>query len=155
MKKRALPVLILFIVFVLSGCADKEWIEPFPDRLSITVFDSIGIETGDSCYVLGSIVAASSAPDGNILMLDQSACIIRVFDSDGIHIENLSRRGNGPGELFMPFEMTVFPDGKIMVMDIGKHGIIILVYSFSSSSSSAVLLTGGISREAVNSSLTS
>ncbi len=111
---------------MLSGCADQEWAEPFPDRLSITVLDSIGIETGDSCYVLGSIVAAATAPNGNILMLDQSACIIRVFDSDGIHIENLSRQGSGPGELLMPWDMTVFPDGKIMVMDIMKGGMIIL-----------------------------
>jgi len=98
MKKRALPVIILFIVFVLSGCADKEWIEPFPDRLSIIVFDSIGIETGDSCYVLGSIVAASSAPNGNILMLDQSACIIRVFDifdSTGTHVATAEFPMNG------------------------------------------------------------
>ena len=126
MKNRTLLALLLFIFFMLSGCADQEWSEPFIDRHIIKVINSIGIETGDSCYVFGSIVAAATAPNGNILMLDQSACIIRVFDSDGIHIENLSRQGNGPGELLMPWDMTVFPDGKIMVMDTMKGGIIIL-----------------------------
>lgn len=126
MKNRTLHISLIFIIFMLSGCADQEWTEPFPDRLNIFVLDSIGIETGDPCYVLGSIVATATAPDGNILMLDQSACIIRVFDSDGIHIENLSRQGSGPGELLMPWEMAVFPDGKIMVMDLMKGGMIIL-----------------------------
>jgi hypothetical protein len=90
------------------------------------VLDSIGIETGDSCYVLGSIVDAEVSPSGSILLLDQSACCIREFSSEGIYLANLSRHGNGPGEFLFPQEMALHPDGRIIVKDMLKHSLIII-----------------------------
>lgn len=123
-------IIILFIsclgIALHSGCADSQWIEPFPNRLTITVLDSIGIETGDSCYVLGSIVDAEVSPSGSILLLDQSACCIRKFSSEGTYLANLSRQGNGPGEFLFPQEMALHPDGRIIVTDMWKHSLIVI-----------------------------
>ncbi len=123
----------LFLTFIsclaislYSGCTDSQWAEPFPDRLTITVLDSIGIETGDSCYVLGSIVDVEVSSSGSILLLDQSACCIREFSPEGTYLATLSRRGNGPGELLYPQEMALLPDGKIIVRDMLKRSLVIL-----------------------------
>ena len=90
------------------------------------MLDSIGIETGDSCYVLGSIVDAEVSPSGSILLLDQSACCIREFSSEGTYLAKLSRQGNGPGEFLFPQEMVLHPDGRIIVNDMLKRSLIII-----------------------------
>ena len=129
---KSIKYILLISVFCLvavfsSGCGEPGvWQEPFPERLTISVVDSIGIETGDSCYVLGAIAGAEVSPSGTILVLDQSACCIRGFTPDGIHLANLSRRGSGPGEFLYPFEMAIMPDGRIMVADMHKQSIILL-----------------------------
>ena len=113
-------------ISLCSGCAESQWTEPFPDRLSITVRDSIGIETGDSCYVLGSIIDAEVSSLGSILLLDQSACCIREFSPDGTYLQILSGKGSGPGELLFPQEMAVQADGRIIVEDMLKRALLIL-----------------------------
>lgn len=123
--------IILISVFCLvvfsSGCGEPGvWQEPFTERLTISVVDSIGIEMGDSCYVLGAIADAEVSPSGTILLLDRSSCCIREFTPNGIHLANLSRHGNGPGEFIYPFGMALMPDGRIMVADMHKQSIVVL-----------------------------
>jgi len=125
-KYLILTFVFCLIVSLYSGCADSQWAEPFPDRLAITVIDSIGIEAGDSCYVLGSIIDAEVSSSGSILLLDQSACCIREFSSDGTYLQILSGKGSGPGELLYPQEMAVQVDGTIIVEDMMKRSLIIL-----------------------------
>jgi len=126
LKYLSIAFISCLIVSMCSGCAESEWAEPFPERLTITVIDSIGIETGDSCYVLGSITDAEVSSSGSILLLDQSACCIREFSLEGSYIRILSRRGNGPGELLFPQEMAVLADGRIIVEDMMRRGLITL-----------------------------
>ncbi len=117
--KQQVPILLLFLFSIVNtGCNEsKVWQEPFPDRLTISAVDSIGIEMGDSCYVLGSIADADFSGQGNILLLDQSAACIRRYTSGGVFMNCLSGRGNGPGELSIPTEMAVLSDGSIIVID--------------------------------------
>lgn len=115
------------VAILSSGCGEPgDWQEPFPERLAIPVMDSIGIDMGDSCYVLGVIADAEVSSSGSILILDQSACFIREFSHDGIHLSNISRKGTGPGELVYPFEMALMSDGAIMVVDMMKRSVVIL-----------------------------
>lgn len=125
-RQGILTFLFCMAVSLHSGCADSQWVEPFSERLSITVLDSIGIETGDSCYVFGSIVDAEITPSGSILLLDQIACCIRKFTPEGTYLSILSRRGNGPGEFAYPMEMALQPDGRIVVRDFGKLSLVVL-----------------------------
>lgn len=124
--------IILISVFCLvaafsSGCGEPGvWQEPFPERLTISVVDSIGIEMGDSCYVLGAIADAEISPSETILLLDESAACVREFSSDGIFLADLSTRGNGPGELNRPVEMAVVSDGRIMVLDMARLALVLL-----------------------------
>jgi hypothetical protein len=127
-SKQLVSILLVSLVFIVNtGCNDSNvWQEPFPERLTISVVDSIGIETGDSCYVLGSIADAEVSPSGDILLLDKSIYSIRKYTPEGIHLCDISRHGNGPGELLYPFSMTVTPDGSIMVGDMHKSSIVVL-----------------------------
>lgn len=127
-SKQLVSILLLSLVFIANtGCNDSNvWQEPFTDRLTISVADSIGIEMGDSCYVLGVIAGAEVSPSGNILILDQCTRSIRQYSSDGVHLSNISRHGNGPDELLYPFSMTVTPDGSIMVGDMLKQSVVVL-----------------------------
>lgn len=126
-KQLAAISLLSLLFIVTTGCDDSNvWQEPFPERLTISIVDSIGTEMGDSSYVLGAIADAEFSPSGSILILDQSACFIREFSHEGIHLSNISRQGNGPGELLYPFNMTIMPDGTIMIGDMFKSSVIIL-----------------------------
>ena len=67
--------------------------------LSLVMVDSIGIEMGDSCYVLGAVEGVAYGPDGNIAVLDCAMSCIRIFSPEGEFQRQISRMGNGPGEL--------------------------------------------------------
>lgn len=118
--------MLLVLIAGFSACSGPEWSEPFPERLQITVTDSIGIEMGDSCYVLGAIADAVVSPEGSILVLDRSACVIRVFSASGVFQELISRRGSGPGEMSFPLKLSLFSNGSMMIWDMGKQCITLL-----------------------------
>lgn len=119
-----IAVFVLMIALTV-GCGSADWTEPYPDRLNIRVVDSIGVETGDSCYTLGSVVDVVTAPNGDILILDRAPCKISVFNENGGFIRIISRQGNGPGEFLMPKDLTVLQGGRILVTDMMKYSLII------------------------------
>ncbi len=114
-----------FVALVLS-CTDEKWVEPFPQRQVISIIDSIGVELGDSCLIFGSVADALITPDGSILVLDQTYCVIREYGADGEYIRTLSRKGSGPGEMQYPTEMEILSDGLILVRDQGRRNLILL-----------------------------
>ena len=116
-----LPLLLLILLF-LQSCGDRSgsgasWVEPFPNRHRIAVVDSIGIESGDSCYTFAAIAGLEALPEDRIAVLDQVRCCVLVYSADGEFIGQVSRTGEGPGELRMPQYMTLLSDGRLAVMD--------------------------------------
>jgi len=85
--------------------------------------DSIGVELGDSNFVLGSIEAVSHTLEGNILLLDRPAARVREYTADGEFVRNHGRRGSGPGEFINPLSMTRLTDGRMAVLDQQTGGI--------------------------------
>jgi len=85
--------------------------------------DSIGVELGDSNFVLGSIEAVSHTSEGNILLLDRPAARVREYTADGEFVRNHGRRGSGPGEFINPLSMTRLTDGRMAVLDQQTGGI--------------------------------
>lgn len=115
------------VVLCLSGCgqdAAQTVEDPFPDRIELTVADSIGIEMGDSVYVFGSIIDVCHGPAGEILVLDQIICAVRVYDSEGNYVTQIGRSGDGPGELRLPLSIACLEDGRIFVNDPMKNSLI-------------------------------
>lgn len=111
---------------VLLSCGEKGWKEPFPNRNTIGIRDSIGAEFGDSTIVFGSISDAVYSPAGEIYILDQTACCIRKYSPEGVLLKSFSRRGNGPGELRFPTDIAVMDNGYIIVRDVSKYALVIL-----------------------------
>ena len=58
---------------------------------------------------------------GRIYILDQGEAHVYVFDPDGNYIKSIGKKGQGPGELHMPFTMTVTNNQKLMVEDFRRE----------------------------------
>ena len=54
---------------------------------------------------------------GRLYILDQGEAHVYVFDPDGNYIKSIGKKGQGPGELHMPFTMTVTSGQELMVED--------------------------------------
>lgn len=93
------------------------------DTLQVSL--EIGSELGDSTETFGAIVDVMFDDEGNILVLDQVAAALKVYTSEGEYVRHAARRGSGPGELGMPWDMFVFPGGRLMVMDPMKQGFVV------------------------------
>lgn len=91
--------------------------------IELLLVDSIGVELGDSNYVLGSIEASSHTLEGNILILDRPACCVREYTIEGEFVRQYSRRGTGPGEVVNPLSMTRLTDGRIVILDMQTGGL--------------------------------
>ncbi|MCD4701101.1 MAG: 6-bladed beta-propeller [Candidatus Aegiribacteria sp.] len=125
-----LSVPIIFTVLSLSGCGYEEGrnspaeiTDSTEQAVELNVVGTIGVELGDSNYVLGAVQAIDHDLEGNILVLDRSACCIRVYSPQGEFLRQISREGSGPGELFRPMTMTVTGDGRIFVLTLQGGGM--------------------------------
>jgi len=113
---------IALIVLMASGCASADetgiWDGTMTDSAGVRIVTntarglwsaaqawrvepdlSIGGIEGDSSTQFGRV--ADVAPDsrGHILVLDQQARTVRVFDATGTYLHAIGRPGEGPGEL--------------------------------------------------------
>lgn len=97
-----------------------------PSARTLSIVDSIGVETGDSDYVFGSIDRVCFGEGGSILVLDRVSCCIRVFDAAGSLLRTVGGQGEGPGEYMNPTDMAVLGDGRVIVCDIFTGGVHLL-----------------------------
>ncbi len=119
---KRMSVLVVISLMILAGCGNEE-ANSEPGEISdsaeqmveLTITGTIGVELGDSNYVLGSVQQIDHDLDGNILVLDRSACCVRVYSPMGEFIRQISNQGSGPGELLNPMSMTVVGDGRVFV----------------------------------------
>jgi len=123
---------ILFLAFV-SGCSGEETAQADApvDMIELEIVDSIGVEMGDSNYVLGAIEGAAFGSRGEIMVLDRSAACIMVYDRSGEFLARISRRGTAPGELENPISFAVLGDGRICVCDPWRGGIMTWLPDYS------------------------
>jgi hypothetical protein len=114
---------LLFLALVLSlalACGGgDEAVETLQvqETIILAPVDTIGIETGDSNYVFGSIWQARVDALGRILVLDSQLCAVRAYSSDGMYVGEAGGRGSGPGELQFPIGMATLADGGLAVVD--------------------------------------
>ena len=80
---------------------------------------TIGRLDGPEEYLFGSIYNVAVDDDGRVYVLDGQVQQVRVFDSEGTHLETMSRRGQGPGELNNAMSVAALPDGRVVAHDLG------------------------------------
>ena len=78
---------------------------------------TIGRLDGPEEYLFGNIRSIAVAGDGTVYVLDLQAQHVRVFDSLGVYVETLGRRGEGPGEFTEAEAVAALPDGRLAVRD--------------------------------------
>lgn len=59
---------------------------------------------------------------GNLYVLDQGRGRVVVFDPQGGFVRQFGRPGRGPGEFLAPMQLTVMPDGAVVVADLARRG---------------------------------
>ena len=77
---------------------------------------SIGLESGDDPYLFGN-VRDIVANDTRIYVLDVQVPIVRVFDRQGVHLQDLGRGGPGPGEFQRPRALALDGQGRLYVLE--------------------------------------
>lgn len=86
-----------------------------------TVSDSpsvvIGRREGDDRYLFGEVGGALMLRDGRIAVLDMQAALIRVYSSEGEHIEDWGGQGEGPGEFSFPASIFPYRGDSVLVSE--------------------------------------
>ena len=130
MSRRAL--LSVFVAIVLAGCgssgepSDAVMVSiPCEHSVTLTVRDSIGIEMGDSNYVMGGVEGVAFGPDGNIAVLDCARGTVRIYSPQGDYLWSIGHRGSGPGELGNVTSMAITDSGSVNLSGTGadEYGI--------------------------------
>ncbi|MCK5036061.1 MAG: hypothetical protein KAS73_09240 [Candidatus Sabulitectum sp.] len=82
----------------------------------LVVVDSIGVEYGETCQVLGNISGAVFINDSIFVILDKGYQELRVFNRNCDHIATHSYQGNGPLE-YRCAEYLVVAGSKFAVLE--------------------------------------
>ena len=106
----------------LSEEATAAWIAAKRSLLSATPLFRIGSEERGP-ELFGYVPKADFAPNGNLVVLDEDAQEIRIFDPQGRFVEQFGGVGDGPMELRRARDFHLFPDGRIAV-PLGEYGAI-------------------------------
>ncbi|MBD3369004.1 6-bladed beta-propeller [Candidatus Fermentibacteria bacterium] len=126
---KSLAVAIVFLVLA-AGCGERAGDESPSQKAAIQidtleVIMQIGTDFSDSTTSFWHITDATIDNTGNILVLDRFGANLKMFDGSGEYVRLVARDGNGPGELVMPWDMFMFNDGRLMVLDPGKRGFVV------------------------------
>ena len=126
--KLILTILLILIPVVVIGCrAEEETAEIAStiDTDTLRVAVEIGVEMGDSTNTFALISDALIDQHDRILVLDEIEACIKVYDLQGNYIQQVSRRGYGPGELNIPSGLFMMPDGRFGVIAPSKQGFVV------------------------------
>lgn len=77
---------------------------------------SIGVDAGDDAYMLGR-VRSIAASDERIYVIDSQVPALRTYDWNGVHVRDLGREGEGPGEFRSPSSVGVDAQGRVWLHD--------------------------------------
>ena len=122
---------VLCCLILFAGCGGSGQEPTIDQNIPVLPVDTlqvaleIGVEIGDSSNTFGAITSTLIDQWGRILVLDQAATCLKVFDSEGNFLLQVSRSGNGPGELVLPWDMFMMPDGRLAILDLGKLGFVV------------------------------
>jgi hypothetical protein len=84
---------------------------------------SVGKEEGEGADVFAVVQSVAFDKTGNLYVLDRDNARIVVFGPDGKLKRTVGKKGEGPGELQLPFGMAVLEDGRLAVQDMGSGAI--------------------------------
>lgn len=96
---------------------------PLRDRT--TTLWEVGTDEGRDWEMFAGIRAVAFDRQDNVYVLDQQNTRVVVFDASGKYVRQFGRKGQGPGELSLPLQLTVTADGQVVVGDLGNRAFIV------------------------------
>lgn len=97
-----------------TGWPERELPTTPPTEVGMVLTPVWTLDCGeDSDVLVGRIVAATPAPDGRVVLVDQQLVQALVIDPRGNVERALGRRGEGPGEVAGAFRAVALDDGRI------------------------------------------
>jgi hypothetical protein len=79
--------------------------------------------TFGTATTFSSIRSIAVDSKNSLYVLDSRAANIKVFDANGNLRGTIGKKGQGPGEFFLPADMEINAKDEIIVYDIGNHRI--------------------------------
>lgn len=122
--RNARGVLVLVALFAMPGTAvaAQTVVEsPAPREpdltLAIEPLLRIGMFDGPPEYIFGEVTGAIRLEDGSIVVADEQAYEVRMYDAEGIHVWTSGQEGEGPGEYGGLRLLRNCPGAEITVFD--------------------------------------
>ena len=78
---------------------------------------SIGLLDGPDEFLFGDIESVARDASGNLVVADEQALEIRIFDPKGGYLRSVGREGEGPGEFLDLTGAWTLADGSIVTVD--------------------------------------
>jgi hypothetical protein len=132
------------VAYVMNP-AEGDWsVAPQPQPIQDL---DIGAVEGEAAYQFGTVVAIDVNDAGEILVLDQQAAQVRIFDANGKHLRSVGKPGTGPGELVPGQTLMGMRAGRgdtVYVADLSRFRIVGLAGDGTEFGSYEMPLTQGI-----------
>lgn len=122
MNRTRLPACLAALFVAGDGHAQEVVELPAEDRpLAADIVEVYRLGSASAVaewQVLGTVPAAGFDEAGNLYLLDEPARVVAV-DPGGNLLREIGRPGEGPGEFRRPAQLDVWPNGRIVVTDMG------------------------------------
>ncbi|MGD8331901.1 MAG: 6-bladed beta-propeller, partial [Acidobacteriota bacterium] len=83
----------------------------------------IGVETGPTELMFGTINFLTVGLDGTIYVADDQPDVVRTYDAEGNYLGDVGRAGQGPGEYTRINGLEVLPDGRLLTWDVSNQRV--------------------------------
>jgi hypothetical protein len=84
--------------------------KPAEGTREVTLKEAWRLGAGDG-EIFGMVSSAFRDPDGNVCILDNQTCELRIFSPQGKPVRKMGRKGEGPGEVQYAGGACSLPDG--------------------------------------------
>ena len=89
-----------------------------PSNLILKEDLTIGKDTEDLNYIFSGLQHVQVDKEEYMYAADWKETQIRIYDKNGKHVRSFGRKGQGPGEIGLPFYLGIFQGIKVVVNDI-------------------------------------
>jgi CubicO group peptidase (beta-lactamase class C family) len=88
-----------------------------PSKLTLKEDLTIGKDTEDLNNIFSGLQHVQVDEEEYMIAADWKEVKIRIYDKNGKHVRSFGRKGQGPGEIGLPFYLGIFQGNKIVVQD--------------------------------------
>ena len=96
---------------------DRPAITTPTDSIELVPRFTIGELDGAPAYAFGQVVSVLPRSDGGFYACDRNDTSVRLYDSAGVFITNIGRKGSGPGEYTDCWTLSLVGDSLLWVAD--------------------------------------